>query len=461
MSAAWSVQHSLTSRLTGVMLLLVVTMTGLSVWFLGESASRRLAELSSEEIAEIRTAFSDAVPTREEFVRITVDLGAYHPGIRLAWRVWNADGSLLHEAGPRPLLDRAPHSPGPDAVRLLAPGLFWRTAPLDAQRIVGILVDGTGELEIVREHQILIAGAGAALAVLALLTGVLFARHVSALLRRVADSARAGASLVPDVGADSDAPEEIREVAEALADMRRSIRAGIERQNLLVAGLAHELRSPIQNIQGEAEVALLRKRAALEYRAVLESQVEELRDLARAVDNLVSLCSPAAPQAASDLEDFDLGHEAQLRLDREVSAAARRDVRLRIAAKGELGFRGDREAILLALRNVVGNAVAWSPPGGAVDVTIEGCDGYVEVTVDDGGPGVPAAERDRIFQPFYRGRTSPGSRSGYGLGLSLTRSAVEAHGGSIVVGDSPAGGARFRLRLPRRAGVAPAGITGA
>jgi signal transduction histidine kinase len=163
------------------------------------------------------------------------------------------------------------------------------------------------------------------------------------------------------------------------------------------------------------------------------------------------------------MEDFDLGHEAQLRLDREVPAAARRDVQLRLTRRGDLAFRGDREAILLALRNLVGNAVAWSPPGEVIEVTIEGHDDCVEVTVDDAGPGVPAAERDRIFQPFHRGRASPGARSGYGLGLSLTRTAVEAHGGSVVVDESPSGGARFRLRLPRTRAAsasAPAPITG-
>jgi two-component system osmolarity sensor histidine kinase EnvZ len=74
----------------------------------------------------------------------------------------------------------------------------------------------------------------------------------------------------------------------------------------------------------------------------------------------------------------------------------------------------------------------------------------LEIVVDDAGPGVPPEQRENIFRPFHRGPTAKGRRVGFGLGLALTHSAVRAQGGRIEVGDSPAGGARFRILLPLR-----------
>jgi signal transduction histidine kinase len=85
-----------------------------------------------------------------------------------------------------------------------------------------------------------------------------------------------------------------------------------------------------------------------------------------------------------------------------------------------------------------------------VNVDLEGAANEVVITVDDAGPGVPVELREKIFEPFYRGPAARGGRIGYGLGLALARSAVDAQGGRIEVGTSPAGGARFRVVLPRQ-----------
>jgi two-component system heavy metal sensor histidine kinase CusS len=231
--------------------------------------------------------------------------------------------------------------------------------------------------------------------------------------------------------------------------MLANIRQHTDRARLMTAGMAHELRSPIQNLMGETEVALMRERDASEYRRVLESHYEELASLGRVVDNLVSLCAPTNTDANLPREGFDLAREARLRLGREHQQAERHGVRLELESHGDTQLSGDREAMLLALRNVVANAIEWSPAGANVAIDLAGEEGSVRVTVDDAGPGIPAPERERVFEPFYRGKQREGKRIGYGLGLALTRSAIEAQGGQVTVEDSPLGGARILIVVPR------------
>jgi signal transduction histidine kinase len=168
------------------------------------------------------------------------------------------------------------------------------------------------------------------------------------------------------------------------------------------------------------------------------------------VDNLVAFSSVDEARRRHLAETFDLAAEARLRLGREIERARKRGIELVLRADEPLVVAGDRESLLLALRNVVTNAIEWSPPGSRAEVRmLAGADG-IEIVVDDGGPGVPAAERARIFEPFHTGRAANGRRVGFGLGLALTDSAVRAQGGRIEVGDSPLGGARFRIVLPTR-----------
>ncbi|MFT5286760.1 MAG: signal transduction histidine kinase, partial [Planctomycetota bacterium] len=184
-------------------------------------------------------------------------------------------------------------------------------------------------------------------------------------------------------------------------------------------------------------------------------QVEELRDLGRVVDNLVMLCSPSQSEPLVS-ERFNLKDEASLRLKRNRGAAERAGVKIELVTSGNLDLDGDREALLLALNNLVGNAIKWSPRGGVVQVALTGEDDEVCLTIDDEGPGVPMGEREKVFEPFYSAPMSTHidgerghGRAGYGLGLALVSSAVAVHNGTIEISDSDRGGARFLVRIPR------------
>ncbi|MCA9003553.1 MAG: ATP-binding protein, partial [Planctomycetes bacterium] len=173
-------------------------------------------------------------------------------------------------------------------------------------------------------------------------------------------------------------------------------------------------------------------------------------DLAQEIDNLVTLCAHSSNKASNSRERFDLGHEIELRMPREFRRAQLRAVRIELSLEGDLSMVGDREALLLMVRNLVGNAVSFSPPEGLVRMSVEGLEREIVLAVEDQGPGVELANRTRIFQPFQRGSDRPGKRAGFGLGLALSQEAVQAQGGLLAVSDSELGGARFTARFPRQ-----------
>jgi two-component system heavy metal sensor histidine kinase CusS len=402
-----------------------------------------------EELEEMALQFEVSEREVEEFDELARELSDMHPTNPMSWSLWRTrSGELLREFA-TPGFARSGDVPLVSGNRHFASGLSWTARPLSDELSVGVLIDGSDQLRL-RDRYLLFATLLLVLSiVVAFLSSAWLGGVVARLLHGAAEGVRA-AQLAPGdaVDAGPGAPEEVREVALALQQTLQSIRREVEGSQLLTSGLAHELRSPIQNLLGEAEVALLRERSSDEYRRLLESQIEELRDLARAVDNLVTLCAAGESRRSGGKERFDLHSELPLRLSRETALAARRNVRMELLAEGPLALEGDREAILLALRNVVTNAIDWSGEGGAVRVSLQGKDGRLAIDVDDSGPGVAPEERELIFKPFRHGATPARRRSGYGLGLALARTAVEAHGGTIEVGHSPLGGARFPIVRP-------------
>src|SRR5262245_11844265 len=376
-------------------------------------------------------------------------MSADHRETPLAWRIWrDANGEPWGDFGAPDLLAVAPRTrPSHSGVNGLNDDVRLATGALDGGMTVAVLLDAS--LQSGRFARFLLAALAFTLlaTAAATLAGHILGRRVSGLLAQVAECARTEEAVDrwPSPGS---APQEIQAVVQALQDTLRRIREESENASLLISGLAHELRSPLQNLMGETQVTLLREREPAEYRHVLESHLEDLGDLSSVVDNLVTLSSLEEVRRRRSVEHFDLAAEARLRLTREHKLAARRGVGLELAAGGPLEVEGDREALLLALRNLVTNAIEWSPSGKSVGVRMGACPEGLEIVVDDAGPGVKPSERERIFRPFYRGVAANGRRVGFGLGLALTHSAVRAQGGIIEVGDSPLGGARFRILLP-------------
>lgn len=453
-------EWSLAVRLNRLFVGTSITLMGL--YLVGAVFSYRevmgqLDALAAEEPHEAKLA-AQSPPTLDSFAATVDAFQQLHHTTPMAWRVWKRDtGEVWGEFGRRELLTPAMPALVPLRETVVADrGLRWRTDDLSSELVVGVVIDGSSEIASLLRYGTLAGLVVVAAITLSILLGRWIVRRVTRTLAEVADSVRTSHRPGTVVLVENHRPPtEIREVVEALAEMSERIEAEMQRVRVFTAGLAHELRSPIQNLLGETEIALLSERAAHDYRATLAKNLEELRELGDAVDNLVSIC--AARNGASDhaSEQFDLEHEARLRLAREEARAARKNVSVALSAEGDLTMRGDREAVLRAVRNLVANAVDWCDPGGTVEVALRRTDDRISIVVDDDGPGVPEELRGSIFEAFTRGPTQPGRRAGYGLGLALARRAAEEHRGTIGVSVSPAGGARFTLEMAATPSGAP------
>ncbi len=214
----------------------------------------------------------------------------------------------------------------------------------------------------------------------------------------------------------------------------------------LAAGVAHEVNNPVGTIAACADAAAARLRASppdtARAAALLESIGGEARRTAGIVRDLMDLARDGEPAKGP----VDLG--ALVRETVELSRLNPRLRRVEVALQGD-GAGGvlllDAARVKQAILNLLANAVDASPEGSRVEVSVRGDPEGAEVLVRDHGPGVPAAERRRIFEPFRTGR--PG---GTGIGLTIVQRVAASHGGSVEVEDAPGGGALFRLRLPGR-----------
>ncbi|MFT4710687.1 MAG: two-component system heavy metal sensor histidine kinase CusS, partial [Planctomycetota bacterium] len=342
------------------------------------------------------------------------------------------------------------------------PGMAaWRATTLHTGEVIVVAVDGSVQRSTLMRFGLVVAFLLALGVAFALVGGVALANRFSGLLVGVSDQVRSVGTVEGDADLTIDLeglPEEVRDVAVALQGALNRLAKETRQFRLLTAGLAHELRSPIQNLQGEIEVTLRQERDADGYRKTLESNLDEVRGLGEAVHNLMQLCVEREVVPGSLQEEFNLGFEAQLRLAGEVAQAKRKGVEVELLLYGigateasmdaEVWLFGDREAMLRVVRNLVGNAVQWTPSGGKVAVKIVATKHEATLTVDDSGPGIPEAMRDDIFEPFARGGARGGERVGYGLGLAIVRDAVMDHGGSVEIGTSALGGARITVTIP-------------
>jgi two-component system heavy metal sensor histidine kinase CusS len=212
------------------------------------------------------------------------------------------------------------------------------------------------------------------------------------------------------------------------------------------ADLAHELRTPIGNIRGEAEVALTRSRSAEEYREVIESTIAECQHLGHLVDNLLFLARTEAAEDHLQRTSFD-GRAAIERIAAFHEPIAE-EQRLTIACTGDAKFLADEMLFSRAVNNLVENAVHHTPAGGTIEISIATRGASLEVSVKDSGTGIAAEHLPRVFDRFYRA-DSARSSEGVGLGLALVKSIMDLHGGSARIESEFGQGTTVILSFPQ------------
>lgn len=225
------------------------------------------------------------------------------------------------------------------------------------------------------------------------------------------------------------------------------------------ADLAHALRTPIHNLRGEAEVALVRARSPEEYQHVLASSLEECERLSRMIDGLLFLARADDPNAALKRVRFDARQEMEA--VREFYEALASEQQVAVTCAGAAALTGDPMLFRRAVSNLLGNALRHTSAGGSVALSLATtAEQRILVRVQDTGCGILPEHRAKIFDRFYRvGETTSPVPGGIGLGLAIVQSIMRLHGGVASVHSEVGKGSTFTLDFPAEPPAVPRQIT--
>ena len=267
-------------------------------------------------------------------------------------------------------------------------------------------------------------------------------------LQRVAGSVRtrdaASLSPLPLAGL----PDEVTPLVQALNALLARLDTAFGAQRAFVADAAHELRSPLTALR--LQIGRLRRSPDEAARAsALDALSAGVERAVRLVEQLLTLARSEPGTPVAQEESIDLAELVRQAVADTVPYAASRGTEFELEAEPGVQVEGERAALAALVRNLADNAVRYAPPGTRVQVRVGRDQGAPALWVDDAGPGIPPAERERVFDRFYRreGDGAGETAQGTGLGLAIVRSVAARHGATVTLADSPLGGLRAAVRF--------------
>jgi heavy metal sensor kinase len=329
---------------------------------------------------------------------------------------------------------------------------------VDAGRVVGVIRVGMSQMELSRtlSHFLLIM-AGLFPVALALAGGggwLLASRALGPVDSMTRTARKIKAARLNERLVKSGANDELDRLADTLNDMLARLESAFTEMRQFTADASHELQTPLTILRGEIEVALRTRRNPEEYEQVLKSALEEVDRISRLVEGLLLLARSDSGVLRLDMVPVDLVTEGEDVLARLTPMARARGVNIGLGGIQPVDVMADAVHVRRLLFNLVDNAIKYTPAGGTVRLSIGRTGPWSFIMIEDTGIGIPPDEQEKIFQRFYR---SPEDRSGMhggsGLGLSLVKSIVDAHGGKIEVKSTPGEGSTFTVFLPAQPSV--------
>jgi heavy metal sensor kinase len=243
--------------------------------------------------------------------------------------------------------------------------------------------------------------------------------------------------------------DEVGRLASTLDEMIARLDNAFRRQRQFTADASHELRTPLTVIEGQIEVALQRERDNETYRRVLQTAKREVDRMIRMVGSLLTLARADAGQITISKDVVDLSDLVSATVEQVRPLADQKQLALTLEPAPNTFLEADEDLLLQVLLSLLDNAFKYTPSGGGVSVGWRKEGGDTEVWVKDTGAGIPDEHIQHVFDRFYRVDAARSEdTSSAGLGLSICRWIVEAHGGSISVESTPGEGSTFIARLP-------------
>ncbi|MBE0540471.1 MAG: HAMP domain-containing protein [Verrucomicrobia bacterium] len=330
----------------------------------------------------------------------------------------------------------------------------WRLGMLgtaDTTLVIGLNYDRTrAELNRLRSAFLL------SLAVALTLVGVggwLVASHALRPMKTIAETAER----VTARGLDARIPvlnedPEIARVVQVLNRMMDRLEASFRQATRFSADASHELKTPLAVMQGELENALQAAVPGSPEQQLFANLLEETQRLIVITRSLLLLAQADAGQLKLAREPVDLSAELEGMIEDARVLAAGLRLEFDVQIQPGQSVTADRVLLHTALFNLINNAIKYNEPGGRIEIRLQSEREKTLFTISNTGPGIPPAEQPKVFERFYRGghADKPGV-DGIGLGLSLAREIVRAHGGELSLKESRAGWTCFQVRISRRA----------
>jgi signal transduction histidine kinase len=246
--------------------------------------------------------------------------------------------------------------------------------------------------------------------------------------------------------------DEIAQLAITFNRMLDRLQSSFESQRSFVSNASHELRTPLTSITGQLEVTLIRDRNPEEYREVLRSMLDDIRDLNQLVNSLLYLARANADDRLVRISEVRMDELVWQILGRLRKQHPDYEVELiysdRIEDENNVVIEADEDLLRAALSNLIENGCKYSDPHRCV-VTLEPESDRLHVRIEDRGLGIDPADLPHVFEPFYRSQQVT-RKGGHGLGLPLARRIVQIHHGELTITSAPGTGTRVELSLPFR-----------
>ena len=276
---------------------------------------------------------------------------------------------------------------------------------------------------------------------------ILVTRRTLLPLKRLAESIeRTGATRLEERVPVSGWPDELQPLAVSFNKMLGRLEDSFTRLAQFSADLAHELRTPIAVLRGEAEGALTKPRTLEQYREVIESSLEEMQRLSAMIDNLLFL---ARAETIGSIKRQFFDGRAAIEQVREFYEALSQEQGVELNTEGEGQVYAEPVLFRRALVNLITNALRFTPSGGRITVSLQHRDGASEIAVADTGCGISPQHLPNVFDRFFRG-DAPRSSQGSGLGLSIVKSIMLIHDGDVSVQSDVGRGTVVTLKFPDR-----------
>ncbi|MBI3664664.1 MAG: heavy metal sensor histidine kinase [Acidobacteria bacterium] len=464
--APWSLAARLTAWYAGSAFLLLLVATGFLYWVLVRNFEDEEDQYLTEKINVVQTLLRDRAGDATVLEWEVQEESTTRPFVRVLVRVLGARNRLVAETrGMAELLPPSAFRQAPTLTSKLGRGVEVRPGGRDFRILsartsgdpserenywIQVALDRTYEVNLVagyRRRLWLVLGLG--LVVCAVAGYGIARRGIRPVEEIAATMRRTGSTTLNERIEPEGLPSELSALAATFNEMLDRLEDAFARLSRFSADIAHELRTPINNLRGEMEVGLAKARTPEEYCEVLGSSLEECVRLSRLIDRLLFLARAESPETHINREPLDVARELTALREFYEAAAGEAGVALELNVSSGVTAELDRTLFQRAVGNLVENALAHTPRGGAVKLTAAQENGNLRIQVADTGCGIPADHLSHVFDRFHRvDRARSKHSGGVGLGLAIVSSITHLHGGTAHIESEVGRGTRVTLTFP-------------